>query len=496
MKRGGKVQKCISSKDVLEKVGKVIAPLPSQSEYMKELAGILAMHINRNVLIDQGYRPDELPVPSAIVVAPTGQGKTFLLKKMAECMDINIINVDCSTLVGESYKGVSLSQRLAGAMAEAKNEKTFQRSVIFFDEVDKLCNGGSGASSGMTSLLQLFNGGSVALNKDDRASQSIDVSRFAIMMGGAFVGLDEIVRERVNPKVKIGFNVEETKKITDGNWMEYVTARDLCKFGLMMELVGRVGTILTLKPLGLEDYRQLLNAETGSLKNRYDNFLYGLYGVHLLISEEGVEYLAQVCMQSTATGARAVEPILAGLAREAITQVECDDTICKVIVDADGEHSYVRYERGGRKCEARADAVTSAGSTVTHIVRAKNTKNLVDKLCRYYRNACGDTGVEEQWRAFLGCAVEHLHKGAREEEFTLESLEKLAAVTHRNGGSSTFERILRRSFGISRNDMEKLNAVYSDWMCRNLVSACRSVKGYLFEKHGACEIHFEIRVKK
>ena len=118
---------------------------------MKNLAMILAMHINRNLLMDDGYTPDDLPAPSAIIVAPTGQGKTFLLRKMVKALELNLITVDCSTLVGESYKGVSLSQRIAGAMEEAKDEQVFSRSILFFDEVDKLCATGTSYSSGMTS---------------------------------------------------------------------------------------------------------------------------------------------------------------------------------------------------------------------------------------------------------------------------------------------------------------------------------------------------------
>lgn len=195
-------RKSLTTMDILEKTMGSIAPLPSQAEYARQLAGILAMHVNRNLLIDDGFSPDELPAPSAIVVAPTGQGKTYLLRKMAECLNLNVITVGCSTLVGENYKGTSLSQRLAGAMEEAKNQKAFEESLLFFDEIDKLCGGSSNRANGMTSLLQLFNGGKVALSKDDRTATNIDISRFTILMGGAFEGLDEIIRKRVSPRTQ------------------------------------------------------------------------------------------------------------------------------------------------------------------------------------------------------------------------------------------------------------------------------------------------------
>ena len=222
-------QRTVTTAQILEKVRGQVAPLPSQAGYMKNLAGLLAMHINRNLLIDAGYAADTLPVPSAIVVAPTGQGKTFLLRKMVQAMGLNLITVDCSTLVGESYKGVSLSQRIAGAMEAAKDEKTFHQSVLFFDEADKLCRSGSQYASGMTAILQMFNAGSIVINKDDRTAKSVDVSRFMVILGGAFVGLEDIVRERVCPRSKIGFDASATDYKTDAECMMAVTTDDLEK---------------------------------------------------------------------------------------------------------------------------------------------------------------------------------------------------------------------------------------------------------------------------
>lgn len=77
----------VTTAQILDKVKDSVAPLPSQREYMKNLATILAMHINRNLLIDDGFAPDDLPVQSALIVAPTGQGKTFLLRKMGKYVE-------------------------------------------------------------------------------------------------------------------------------------------------------------------------------------------------------------------------------------------------------------------------------------------------------------------------------------------------------------------------------------------------------------------------
>lgn len=103
-------QRLTTADAIFERTMRTVAPLPCQKAYLKQLASIMSFHIHRNHLMDEGYLVDDLPPMSAIVIAPTGQGKTFLLRKMAEAIDLNLITVDCSTLAAEGWKGVGLSQ--------------------------------------------------------------------------------------------------------------------------------------------------------------------------------------------------------------------------------------------------------------------------------------------------------------------------------------------------------------------------------------------------
>lgn len=483
----------VTTAEILEKVKDHVAPLPSQEGYMKSLAGLLAMHLNRNQLIDDGYAPDDLPVPSAIVVAPTGQGKTFLLRKMVKTLNLNLITVDCSTLVGENYKGVSLSQRIAGAMEEAKDEKSFQQSVLFLDEADKLSCGGSQHSSGMTAILQLFNGGCITISKDDRKAESVDVSRFLIILAGAFVGLEEIVRARFCPRPKIGFDAGMAVRKAEAEYLQEVTADDLEKFGLMRELLGRVGTILVLPPLGLEDYKVLLNAEAGSVGEKYKTYLLELYGAQFAINEAATEYLAQKSFQSSA-GARAVFPLMNDLMRSVVERVE-EGGIRGVLLDVEDDSVVIRYEYG-EPAELEAEKKEISGEMPWHTIRAKNTDVLVRKLCRYCRNAGANPHVLEQLEVFLACAIPYLYHTCREEDFEFASLEKLAKVTKREGGSSTFEIMMHRSFYVSPGAYQSLREKYTVWMIRNVISGLEYISSYLFSKHGTNRIRFKITKKQ
>ena len=482
-----------TSERILNRTLQTIAPLPSQEGYARALASIFSMHIHRNELIDDGLSPDELPAPSAIVVAPTGQGKTYLLRKMAEALELNVITVDCSTLVAEGFKGASLSERLVGAKEAAKSRESFERSILLLDEVDKLAKQTS-IGNGMTNLLQLFNGSTLALATSGGKSEQINTSRFTVLLGGAFEGLDEIIQNRVCPKPKIGFGSEPVKdKLSKAELMQQATVEDLVKFGLMRELLGRIGTILSIPPLGTEDYRQLLNAETGSLRKRYHNYLSNLYGVSFEITERGVEAIAQKCM-AAATGARAVNPIVNDLMRGAIEAAEAESTICKITLDADEDGCCLHYEHGPRSYAFRSlDRVEKPDELPWHPVKANNLPALTRKLCRYYRNAGGNPEHLPQLEAFLNCTLMYLFAKTRPDERTFESLEKLARVVHRSNPKSPYDIIMGDACYLLTPEYKAFDKLYDSWMQRHLVSALQTIMGYIQEKHGVCCVRLEAK---
>lgn len=266
---------------------------------------------------------------------------------------------------------------------------------------------------------------------------------------------------------------------------------DIAKYGLMPELLGRIGTILTISPLGLEDYRQLLNAQSGSLQRKYCNYLENLYGVDFEITSAGADLIAQKCMKAS-SGARAVNPLVNDMMRGAIADLENDESICKVILDANGDACTIRYSHGCRKEADRNTPVAETEELRWHTVRAKNTPALIRKLCRYYRNAEGNLGILEQLEAFLGCSIPYLHRGCRHEEFNLEALNKLAGATGRTGRKSPFEDIMCRAFYVPKEAYSKFGSVYSPWLSKNLVWSLKTIGEYLQEKHGPCRIRFEV----
>ena len=450
------------------------------------------MHIHKNKLMDQGYLPDDLPSLSAIVVAPTGQGKTYLLRKMAENLDLNLITIDCSTLAAEGWKGVGLSQRLMNARKEAANQHSFDRSVLFLDEVDKLHFWGTGSDQGnpMSNILQLYNAGSITAEGSGKEAVNIDVRRFTVLLGGAFEGIHSIIENRLSCKRSIGFGRDDSsQKKTKADLIQQVTHEDLAAYGMLPELLGRIGTILTIPPLRQEDFRQLLCAQSGSIQVQYRNYLKGLYGVDFSLTETAVAAISEKCLAGS-SGTRAVNPIVSDLMRNAIAAVERDQAINQVIIDGKDGSLFVTYTHGQREyCSFGTDR----SQYPEHTIRASSTAALASKLCRYYKKAGGNMDNLPELKAFLECSLAYLWHCSPPSDFCFFSLERLTSIVHRGSHGSRFEQIL------SSQDAEacrRFMAYYTVHTQRNLTIALQQIMGYLESYHKKINVRFALKAKR
>lgn len=484
-------QHSITSDEIIERTLMNIASLPCQQAYIKQLATILSMHIHKNELMDQGYLSDDLPPVSAIVVAPTGQGKTFLLRKMAETMKINFIVVDCSTLAAEGWKGVGLAQRLWTAYKEASTKESFERSVLLLDEVDKLRLWGTGNDQGnpMSNILQLYNAGYVTAEGSGKEAVSIDIRRFTVLLGGAFDGISSFVEKRLYRSI-IGFTqCDNSRKISKAELMQQVTNEDLAAYGMLPELLGRIGTILTIPPLGVEDYRQLLCADRGSIQAQYHNYLRGLYGVGFALTEAAIAAIAGKCMASS-SGTRAIVPIVNDLMRKAIPVVERDQTINRIVIDQDESGLLVRFEQGDRLyCYSDADW----NDLPDHTIKAKTTTDLARKLCRYFKKAGGHIRVMPELQTFLECALAYLQRCTLQADFCFHSLEKLARLVYRGADGSSFEELL---YAQDMESYRRFQEHYTTSTPKNLITALQLIMEYLESYHKKVNVRFLLKKKR
>ena len=490
--------KNMTANEIFEKAMATMSPLPGQESCARDLAAIFSFHLAKQELMDAGFSAEELPQQHAIMVAPTGAGKTYLLRHIARVCGVNLICMDGSSMARDGWKGPSFGQQLLTAQAAAGSATAFERSVLFVDEADKmrLYHDRNDAGNVMDNLLQLFNNGEVAVETEGKAVAMINVSRFTIIMGGAFAGLEAIIRKRMSSSSGIGFGSAASPVAEDDKTiLRHATPEDLEAYGIKKELIGRIGSIVYINPLGIEDYRRLLTSEVGSVQANYRNYFSHGFGVDFDIADEAVRCIAEQCTKAT-TGARAVNPIVNKVLREAIAEVGKDHTINKVVLTADGSDCFVQYERGER---GTADIGVVAGDNgKPYCVSGES----VDDLCVELFDEETEHVMEYVGKAgpFVRMTLTYLFDACRPSERTLDNLRKLATATDKSakGAKSPYEIIISDYLCRPVHDTEMDDMFYNfkrHWSpntCQELCKALTAIRRHFIIAHGTSNIVFRI----
>lgn len=480
----------------------LLVPLQCQERYARQLASLLSMHLKRSALMEYGFPAESLPSCSAIIVSGTGQGKSFILRQMAKTIGVNLIVVDASTLAKETWKGATLGERLLAEKEAAKDMSVFRKSLLFIDEIDKIRMHKSGGNAGnpMDNLLQLFESGVVTAEGKQNNAVNIDISQFTIICAGAFDGLEMIVEQRIKPKASIGFTqTQEEIPFSKAELLRMVKMEDLEQYGMMPELLGRIGTILSIDTMGIEDYRQLLSLNQGSVCWRYANYLRAFFGIDLKITDDAVQVIAEECTKK-GSGARAANTVTQRWMQEAISTAERDDMICKIVLDADGENCFLRYEFGSRTYTLFREK--SENATV-HVVKAKCITHLTEQLCQIYKKNGGDPLIFPELKAFLNCSLHYLRNHSDEGSFTFLSLEKLIQTMQKKDGARTsmFDTLMLTERA-AYDDIDydgQLKAYYQDfleydspWLAYRLGMALNQIMDYIVREYGSELVKFKI----